>query len=103
MSRKILLYVLLFTIVFTEGNVDIFNMKTITHACRINETECNPHVWDSEYLGDGLCQNYAGEYNTPECCYDKGDCIEFNEMYPNCKVHYPLYIGDGEWWWRLQH
>ncbi len=50
------------------------------------------HV-DSNYLiGDGRCH---GEYNTTDCGYDGGDCIEFYKKYPNCNVTYPEYIGDG--------
>ena len=34
-------------------------------------------------IGNGLCD--GGDYNTEECGWDGGDCIEFNK-YPNCKV-----------------
>ena len=49
---------------------------------------------DPSFIGDGDCD--GGEYNTEECGWDGGDCIEFNEKYPNCKVDDPLFIGDGE-------
>ncbi len=46
-----------------------------------------------DYIGDGKCDAY--KYNTEECGWDGGDCIEFNERYPNCRVSYPADIGDG--------
>ena len=30
-----------------------------------------------------------------ECGYDGGDCLEFVQKYPNCKVPYPHWVGDG--------
>ena len=42
----------------------------------------------------GICD--GGEYNTPECGFDDGDCDEFNKKYPRCKVEFPEYIGDGK-------
>jgi len=50
-------------------------------------------VPDPEFLGDGMCD--GGEYNTEVCEYDKGDCDEFNAMYPNCNVPDPVMVGDG--------
>ena len=32
--------------------------------------------------------------NTPECNYDDGDCLEFNEKYPNCNVTFSWLVGD---------
>ena len=48
----------------------------------------------ASYLGDGYC--LGGIYNSPECGYDLGDCHEFNEELPECKVLFPLLIGNGE-------
>ncbi len=45
------------------------------------------------YIKDGRCHSM---YNTSECGYDGGDCIEFREQYPNCTVETPEWIGDGE-------
>ena len=33
-------------------------------------------------LGDGICLNSSGLYNTEACKYDGGDCDEFNANYP---------------------
>jgi hypothetical protein len=52
--------------------------------CKVN----NPSL-----IGDGYCYGY--DYNTEQCGWDGGDCIEFNEKYPNCKVDSPSFIGDG--------
>ena len=39
--------------------------------------DCN--VEDSSYVGNGYCS--GGDYNTPECKFDGGDCDEFNSKY----------------------
>ncbi len=52
---------------------------------------CN--VPQISYLGDDFCDGYP--YNTPECDYDGGDCITFNEMYPLCNVSKPWTVGNG--------
>ncbi len=44
-------------------------------------------------IGDGRCD--GGDFNTEDCAYDGGDCINFNIDYPNCTVQYPYFIGDG--------
>ena len=36
-----------------------------------------------------------GDYNTAECGFDGGDCLEFNLRHPNCLVEYPWKVGDG--------
>ncbi len=42
--------------------------------------------------GNGYCETI---FNTEECDYDGGDCDAFNELYPDCKVPEPSYVGDG--------
>ena len=55
----------------------------------------NCMVTNVNILGDGKCDNF-GDYNTQDCGYDAGDCIEFNEKYPNCKAYTPdQSFGDG--------
>ena len=34
-------------------------------------------------------------YNTEECGWDGGDCVELNTKYPNCHAANPSNIGDG--------
>jgi hypothetical protein len=50
---------------------------------------CNVPIPD--YIGDDYCD--GGEYNTPECNYDDGDCVDFNKL-ENCSVPIAGYIGD---------
>ena len=45
------------------------------------------------YIGDGIC--HSGAYNTEECGWDGGDCINFNTNYPNCTIDKPFWIGNG--------
>ncbi|GFH44530.1 hypothetical protein CTEN210_01004 [Chaetoceros tenuissimus] len=50
------------------------------------------------WIGDGYCQ--GGPYNTEECGFDGGDCLEFNQKYPNCTLYelpFPFggVLGDG--------
>ena len=52
----------------------------------------NCKVTYPSFIGDGHCE--GGEYNTEECGFDGGDCIDFNEKYPNCKVDDPYRIAD---------
>ena len=41
---------------------------------------------------NGQCDNKA---NTIQCGWDRDDCNDFNERYPQCKVDNPALIGDG--------
>lgn len=52
--------------------------------------EC--HVDSPSDIGNGECG--GGAYNTEECGFDGGDCIEFNSKNPNCTVEIPSWIGD---------
>lgn len=36
------------------------------------------------------------EFNDPDCAYDGGDCYEFNQLYPGCRVDDMTLIGDGK-------
>jgi|AntRauTorckE5430_2_1112549.scaffolds.fasta_scaffold33284_1 hypothetical protein len=53
----------------------------------------NCHVNLPKLIGDGDCNN-GGDYNTEECGFDGGDCVEFNTLYPGC-VAPPDWIDDG--------
>ena len=48
-------------------------------------------------VGDGKCHGNTtdGPWDTPECGYDGGDCVEFRKEYPGCKAPRPDWIGDG--------
>ena len=46
-------------------------------------------------IGDGACNGSNRTYNIEECGYDGGDCIEYNDKYPDCKSTEPWKIGDG--------
>jgi len=58
----------------------------------------------ASWLGDGFCNIF--EYNTEECAFDEGGCIEANEkfsllysdfraQFPNCSVEDPVLLFDG--------
>lgn len=52
------------------------------------------------YIGDGICDNKWGNYNTKECGWDAGDCQILNERLGNganigCVVNVPAWLGDG--------
>ncbi|GFH44384.1 hypothetical protein CTEN210_00858 [Chaetoceros tenuissimus] len=58
----------------------------------------NCTVNTSQFLGDGKCDNYkeTGDFNSIECGFDAGDCIEFNQNYPNCTAYLPdMVLGNG--------
>jgi LNR domain len=42
-------------------------------------------------VNDSVCDSFL---NTEGCEYDGGDCLEFHELYPNCDVPYPTWVGD---------
>lgn len=74
---------------------DTINLKS-NH--RTSTIYANCTVMNEQYLGDGKCDNYkeSGDFNSFECGFDGGDCIEFNEKYPNCTTYSPdVSLGDG--------
>ena len=52
-----------------------------------------------ELLGNGVCnsRDHHGntQYNTRDCGYDAGDCIELNQKYPDCHPWDFKYFGNG--------
>ncbi len=54
---------------------------------------CTIPVLNISNIGDGKCE--GGIYNTIDCDFDGGDCLEFNMQYPNCKALDPFKVGDG--------
>lgn len=58
------------------------------------------HVDFPELLGNGKCnsRDHRGntEYNSRECGFDAGDCLELNEKYPDCHPLDFMYFGDGK-------
>jgi hypothetical protein len=44
-------------------------------------------------IGDGKCD--GGVFNTVQCGFDGGDCIQFRMSYPDCDVPVPSKINDG--------
>jgi hypothetical protein len=60
---------------------------------RINVVQYLAYTSLPQYLGNGRCD--GDKYNTAECNWDGGDCLEFNTNYPKCTAEYPHFIGDG--------
>mmetsp|Transcript_5342 Transcript_5342/g.7944 ORF Transcript_5342/g.7944 Transcript_5342/m.7944 type:complete len:812 (+) Transcript_5342:55-2490(+) len=52
---------------------------------------CLVMYWDSYNIGNGVCEK---DYNTQDCNYDGGDCIQFNNDFPNCTATHPFNIQD---------
>ena len=47
-------------------------------------------------IGNGDCDDVP-PYNTEACGFDGGDCVLYNEKYPDCDAsYYAYYIGDGK-------
>ncbi len=81
---------------YDDGNCIAFNEKypdcSVSDPSLVGDGECNIYV---EYWAGYPVIKAEPEYNSPQCMYDGGDCIEFNEKYPNCKASKPLLLGDG--------
>ena len=83
---------------YDEGDCHGFQMKypgcTLGRECdafRQKYPNCN--VTNPENIGDGFCD--GGQYYTPECGYEEGDCLIFYEEYSNCTVDEPELIGNN--------
>jgi len=46
-----------------------------------------------EFFKDNNCD--GGIFNSYDCGFDGGDCVDFNLAYPGCKVAMPTQVGDG--------
>ena len=74
-------------------------IKNLTLQCRFDGYDCYDEWFDKKCnvkepnLANGKCD--GGDYNTPECAFDGGDCIDFNSRFPSCEVENPYLIGDG--------
>jgi len=67
-------------------------------ACSLDGGDCKGcFVENIEWLNDFVCN--GGSYNTEECGFDGGDCLDLNnqlkEKYNNCVVQNPWWVGDG--------
>lgn len=84
----------------SEKNIDDRRAST-THPQYPNCIVDDLHPYNNNpkflHLGDGICDNFkdSGDFNSIECGYDDGDCIEFNFNYPNCTAEFTRLMGDG--------
>ena len=53
---------------------------------------CNAGIFEA-LIGNGRC-NVLG-LNIKECGWDGGDCVQYNEDYPDCDADWPRNIGNG--------
>ena len=83
-------------VVKNEGNgTQRIVTSTSNEKNRTSTQYPNCTVTEIQNLGDGRCNNY-GNFNSFECGFDAGDCIEFNEKYPNCTASSPdMFLGNG--------
>eukprot|EP00554_Chaetoceros_debilis_P000877 CAMPEP_0194096190 /NCGR_PEP_ID=MMETSP0149-20130528/57211_1 /TAXON_ID=122233 /ORGANISM="Chaetoceros debilis, Strain MM31A-1" /LENGTH=1350 /DNA_ID=CAMNT_0038782159 /DNA_START=274 /DNA_END=4326 /DNA_ORIENTATION=- len=70
----------------------LYRNCSITPYLYYDQDEYHYPNQDWERLGDGTCD--GGHYNTAECGFDHHDCDEFNEIYPDCNVEEPVFIGN---------
>jgi hypothetical protein len=56
--------------------------------------KCKIKNEDIKLIGNGICN--GGEFNTVQCGFDHGDCVDFNLAYPDCNVPEPNRVGDRE-------
>jgi len=54
---------------------------------------CNIQQVEIVKFGDKRCD--GGSFNSVQCAFDGGDCVNFNLAYPNCATIDPWRIGDG--------
>ena len=56
-----------------------------------------PVELDFRLIDDGKCDTSIGhKANVLDCGWEGGDCLTFNERYPDCIVEEPLSLDDGE-------
>jgi len=68
--------------------------KLLDPLCNFDGGDCDGcEVKFPNFLGDGKCD--GNEYNTKECRYDNGDCLNDEANYPNCVVKTPSLVGNG--------
>ena len=72
-----------------------------TEACGFDGVACILSIFyplcdiDAQWrVGDGVHICDRGLYNTEQCGWDGGDCIDFNNYYPNCTVYYVPFLGN---------
>jgi hypothetical protein len=67
-----------------------FVSASIPKQCGYDGQDCfvdghpNCQVSAPNKVGNGVCN--GGKYNSEECGWDGGDCIEFNKKYPDCYI-----------------
>lgn len=83
-------------------HIVILNLMSYTSLVTVSEVDpCYPTIFIGDILNSpldfiwfpGLCD--GGIFNREKCGFDYGDCDEFNEEYPNCKVKHPRRVGNG--------
>jgi len=53
---------------------------------------CNAGIFEA-LIGNGRCDGLG--LNIEECGWDGGDCVQYNEDYPDCDADWPRNIGNG--------
>ena len=53
---------------------------------------CNAGIFEA-LIGNGRCNGLG--LNIKECGWDGGDCVQYNEDYPDCDANWPRNIGNG--------
>mmetsp|Transcript_10283 Transcript_10283/g.15463 ORF Transcript_10283/g.15463 Transcript_10283/m.15463 type:complete len:524 (+) Transcript_10283:79-1650(+) len=86
---------------YNNGNCD---SEFLSEECEYDGGDCqwvlenfpDCHVAMYSYLNSSICRN-TDNYNTKECGWQNGACIEFNKQYPQCKARFPGHHFNNSW------
>lgn len=92
-KKHVFFLVLLFVIIGTFDRLLDFLSQADGFFMSAQYPDCEVRMSEIHKLGDGMCN--GGVYNSFQCNFDGGDCLNFNMAFPHCKSLNAYEVGDG--------